>query len=171
MAAWLERFCEITSVINATYNALQLHGIDVPRNQEKLMLTGFGEIMLRGLFQNISPIENNNSTLLRSVTGPEDLMVHASLYKSFANSEVAGAMVAFPVKHSPDYVLKTIADGRKHHEWDVLGGCRKLYKPRQYSTGGDPRNSISVSVKCRAFIESKSVINFGVYKSSPIYTK
>ncbi|GKF60796.1 hypothetical protein Tco_0177582, partial [Tanacetum coccineum] len=29
--------------------------------------------------------------------------------------------------------------------WDVLGGCRILYKPRKYSTGGDPRNNISVS--------------------------
>ncbi|GKF17193.1 hypothetical protein Tco_0062111, partial [Tanacetum coccineum] len=89
----------------------------VPRNQEKLMLMEFGEIMVRGLFQNISPIENNNSTLLRF----EDLKVYASLYKSFAKSEVAVAMVAFPVKHSLEFVLKTLADGRKHHEINGSG--------------------------------------------------
>ncbi|GKE73873.1 hypothetical protein Tco_1535914, partial [Tanacetum coccineum] len=76
------------------------------------MLMEFGEIMVRGLFQNISPIENNNSTLLRF----KDLKVYASLYKSFAKSEVAVAMVAFPIKHSLEFVLKTLADGRKHHE-------------------------------------------------------
>ena len=57
---------------------------------------------MRGLFENISPIKSNNSTLLSSVTGPEDLKVHASLYESSANFEVAGAVAAFRVKHSPD---------------------------------------------------------------------
>ncbi|GJV94408.1 hypothetical protein Tco_1545985 [Tanacetum coccineum] len=85
-----------------------------PWNQEKLMLMGFGEIMVRGLFQ------KNNSTLLWSVSGPEDLKVHASLYKSFANFEVAGAVVAFGVKHSPEFVLKTLGDGCKC--WNVFVG-------------------------------------------------
>ncbi|KAL6585280.1 hypothetical protein OROMI_004569 [Orobanche minor] len=143
MAAWLERYCEKTSLMEATYT-LETQGIDVPMNQEKFMLMEFGDTMVHGLFRNISPIEyNTGSSLLSSV---EDLRVHASVYKSFYNAQVVGAMVAFPVKHSPEFVLRTLADSRKHHQWDVLGGFKKLSKPRRHSTGGDPKNNISVSV-------------------------
>ncbi|PWA98542.1 homeobox-leucine zipper protein HDG12 [Artemisia annua] len=103
--------------------------------------------MVRCLFRDISPIERSNSTLLWSVTGPEDLKVHASLYEQpFANFEVAGAVVAFGVKHSPEFVLQTLGDVSKHHEWDVLGGSKKLCMLTQYSTGADPRNNISASL-------------------------
>ncbi|GJX30584.1 START domain-containing protein [Tanacetum coccineum] len=116
MAAWLERFCEKSSVTNATCTLKTKRIVFPPNstiqcinrspwNQEKLILMGFGEIMVCGLFENINPIEKNNSTLLWSVTGPEDLKVHASLYKSFANFEVVGAVVAFGVKHSPAFAL------------------------------------------------------------------
>ena len=76
----------------------------------------FGESMVRGLFQNVSPNEDRNSTLWRSDTGSEDLKVYASLYKSSANFEVAGGVVAFSVRHSPEFVLETLGDEPTHHE-------------------------------------------------------
>nr|GFA90941.1 Ty3/gypsy retrotransposon protein [Tanacetum cinerariifolium] len=44
--------------------------------------------------------------------------VYASLYKSSANFEVAIGVVAFSVKHSPDFVLETLGDERTHLEID-----------------------------------------------------
>ncbi|GJZ45573.1 hypothetical protein Tco_0593169 [Tanacetum coccineum] len=79
-------------------------------------------------------------------------MFYATLYKSYSNLywsssnfEVAGGVVAFGVKHSHEFVLETLGDERIHHEWDVLGGHRKLYTFKEYSTGGDCRNNVSAS--------------------------
>ncbi|GJX67895.1 START domain-containing protein [Tanacetum coccineum] len=146
MVAWLERSCERGSDMNATCRIKDPEGKEVPWTLEKLSLMWFGESMVRGLFENVGPNEDCHSTLWRSVTGSEDMKVYASLYKSSANFEVAGGVVTFGVRHSPELVLETLGDERTHHEWDVLGGLTKLNTFKKYSTGGDTRNSISASM-------------------------
>nr|GFB30313.1 homeobox-leucine zipper protein HDG11-like [Tanacetum cinerariifolium] len=148
MVAWHERSCERGSHKNATcrIKALGYEGKEVPWILEKLSLMNFGESMVHGLFENVGPNEDCNSTLWRSVTGSEDMKVYDSLYKSSANFEVAGGMVTFGVRHSPELVLETLGDVEIHHEVDVLGGLTKLCTLTKYSTGGDTRNNISVSM-------------------------
>ncbi|PWA81581.1 hypothetical protein CTI12_AA186670 [Artemisia annua] len=164
MVAWLERSCERGALVNATSDmntkAPGFEGKEAPWITEKLTFMEFGEYcMVRFLFENISPNDDFNRTLWRSVTGPEDLKVHATLYKSFANFEVAGGVVAFHVKHSPEFVLETLGDERIHHEWDVLGGLRKIYTFKQYSTGSDTRNHISASKWCGPLFQRKILIS------------
>nr|GFA85013.1 homeobox domain-containing protein/START domain-containing protein [Tanacetum cinerariifolium] len=92
----------------------------VPWILEKLSLMNFGESMVRGLFENVGPNEDCNSTLWRSVTGSEDMKVYDSLYKSSANFEVAGGVVTFGVRHSPELVLEMLGDEETHHEVVLL---------------------------------------------------
>ena len=89
----------------------------------------FGESMVSGLFENISPNEDKNSSLWRSITGLDDLKVYAILYNSSSNYEVVGGAVTFGVNYSPEFVLKILGDERKHHE--VL--CA-IYKPTHTHT-------------------------------------
>nr|GEU74036.1 homeobox domain-containing protein/START domain-containing protein [Tanacetum cinerariifolium] len=145
MVAWLERSCERGSHKNATCR------IKAPGYKEKILeklsLMNFGESMVHGLFENVGPNEDCNSTLWRSVTGSEDMKVYDSLYKSSANFEVVGGAVTFGVRHSPELVLETLGDEEIHHEvWNVLGGLTKLCTLTKYSTGGDTRNNISASM-------------------------
>nr|GEZ95735.1 homeobox-leucine zipper protein HDG11-like [Tanacetum cinerariifolium] len=150
MVAWLERSCERGLHKNATcrIKAPGYKGKEVPWILEKLSLMNFGESMARGLFENVGPNEDCNSTLWRSVTRSEDMKVYDSLYKSYANFKVAGGVVTFGVRHSPELVLETHGDEEIHHEvWDVLGGLTKLYTLTKYSTGDDTRNNISASMK------------------------
>nr|GEW69870.1 uncharacterized mitochondrial protein AtMg00810-like [Tanacetum cinerariifolium] len=113
--------------------------------------------MVRGLFENVGPNEDCNSNLWRSVTGSEDMKVYDSLYKSSANFEVAGGVVTFSVRHSPELVLETLRDNETHHEvWDVLGGITKLCTLTKYSTGGDTRNNISASMFLDHFVNALS---------------
>ncbi|GKF57113.1 hypothetical protein Tco_0170650, partial [Tanacetum coccineum] len=89
----------------------------VPWVNDKLTMIEFGEIMARDLFENVGPNEDRNSTLWRSATGSqEDSKVYATLYRSSANFEVALGVVAFAVKHSPEFVLETLGDERTHLE-------------------------------------------------------
>nr|GFB18763.1 homeobox-leucine zipper protein HDG11-like [Tanacetum cinerariifolium] len=138
MVAWLERSCERGSHKNATCR-IKAPGYKekVPWILEKLSLMNFGESMVRGLFENVGLNEDCNSTIWRSVTGSEDMKVYDSLYKSSANFEVAGSVVTFGVRHSPELVLETLGDKETHHEvWDVLGGLTKLCTLTKYSTPG-----------------------------------
>ncbi|PWA97882.1 hypothetical protein CTI12_AA024770 [Artemisia annua] len=148
MAAWLERFCDKRSHMDSTHSSRKIEGpvgfiTKILLNRGSMdsredRVDGFGDCMVRRLFENISPNDNNFSTLLWSVTGPEDLKVHVNLYNSSANFEVAGAVVAFHVKHSPSLCLRWL----EMH----ANSMRKLCMPRQYSTGGDPANNISASM-------------------------
>nr|GEZ52533.1 homeobox-leucine zipper protein ROC8 [Tanacetum cinerariifolium] len=70
---------------------------------------------------NVGPNEDCNSTLWRSVTGSEDMKVYDSLYKSSANFEVAGGVVTFGVRHSPELVLETLGDEETYHEVHIDG--------------------------------------------------
>ncbi|GJV56009.1 START domain-containing protein [Tanacetum coccineum] len=174
MVAWLERSCERGSDMNATCRIKDPQGKEVPWTLEKLSLMWFGESMVRGLFENVGPNEDCHSTLWRSVTGSEDMKVYASLYKSSANFEVAGGVVTFGVRHSPELVLETLGDERTHHEvllsinqpHTLTQACfedlsenfapnclssscffGRINPPRiRVLSGGDTRNSISASM-------------------------
>ncbi|PWA81580.1 Homeobox domain-containing protein/START domain-containing protein [Artemisia annua] len=145
IVSWLERSCERGSHLNATSDmytkARGFEGKEVTWVGEKLDLMEFGDCMVRGLFEKISPNDDCNSTLWRSVTGSEDLKVYASLYKSYsnlymspANFEVAGGVVAFGVKHSPEFVLETLGDERIHHE--IEGSNKMLIKEVNVNRSG-----------------------------------
>ncbi|GKB63074.1 START domain-containing protein [Tanacetum coccineum] len=120
MVAWLERSYERWSHIDVTSDmitkTLAVARKEVPGIWEKLTLMGFGSGMARELFENVGPNDDCRSTLWRSVTGSEDMKVYVTLYRSPEYFEVAGGVVAFCVKHYPEFVLEMLGDERIHHE-------------------------------------------------------
>ncbi|PWA61100.1 hypothetical protein CTI12_AA376090 [Artemisia annua] len=86
---------------------------------EKLNLVHLGNTMVKELFEQIGPNENENLCILSYFDSV------STLYRDFDNHEVVGgAVMTFVVTQSP--VLEILSNMNISHEWDYLEGLRML---------------------------------------------
>ncbi|PWA98544.1 Homeobox domain-containing protein/START domain-containing protein [Artemisia annua] len=133
MLSCLERTCERKSIEEAT------RAIENPsfQDKEKSILMRLGHTMVKGLFDQIGPNEDENSIF----PSFDDF---TTFYK--VNDEVVGgAVMSFIVTQSPDFVLEILGNVKIRHEWDHLMGFRKLHPIVCYPTAEDTRNTVSLS--------------------------